>query len=146
MTTASSGIYVCAKAEILKGETWLGHHCAQRPGDDQNDLQPFPEHSEHHRQTEVSSCQPAPPSPGPGSGPSYLRCPRLRQICTPRAGPQPSWQTRRQPGRALTCTSSRKSSVFILKDTETGHDSQVLPAPGERHGVGGGSWVWPLLI
>lgn len=61
-----------------------------------------------------------PPSPGPRSSPSYLRCPRLLQTRAPRAELQPSWHTSSQSCRALSCTSSKKSSeVFILKDTET---------------------------
>lgn len=61
-----------------------------------------------------------PPSPGPRPSPSYLRSPRLPQTRAPRAELQLSWQTSSQPGRALSRTSSKKSSeVFILKDTET---------------------------
>lgn len=59
------------------------------------------------------------PASQPGKSGCYLRCPRLWQMRIPRAGFQPSWQTRSQSGRALTCTSSRRSSPMILKDTET---------------------------
>lgn len=120
----------------------LGHPHVQRPGDDQNDLLPVPEHFEHDRHIKVTNSPfPAaspPPSPDSSSGPSYLRCPRLRQICIPRAERQPSWQTKSQSGRALNCTCSKKSSVFILKDTELWHENHILPAVGCRGGVGRG--------